>query len=267
MTTERRWKIAGQWVSSTKSPYLIFRSDIFEILPLIQDESVDLIVTDPPYSSISKHRDSEKRIREYEDGGRKGTRIPRLRNWFDFIPNSMFSYLINEFYRILKPDTHCYIFCDDETSDLLRSIVNNMDGKFKWWKRIVWDKRVRGMGYHYANQHEFIVFLEKGKRKLNNFKNSSVLSFKRVNKSQLGRTPGPAEKPVDLILVMIKNSSNAGDLVLDPFCGFCPVGEAAIVCGREFLGIDVRQESVDMSRSRMEEFLHDYIISKPMIIS
>lgn len=259
---ELRWRYAQQWMTTSGSPFLAFTCDAFEALAMIPDGSIDLVITDPPYASLEKYRDSKRRIREYErkkaTGELEGTRIPRLRDWFKIMPNELIPTLIDELYRVLADNAHCYIYCDDETSDLFRKAVSDQvaargeKDAFTWWKRIVWDKQHRGQGYHYANQHEFVIFLEKGKRNLNGHKYTSVLPYKRVSKGSLaGREPSPTEKPVSLNEVFILNSSNPGDLVFDPFCGTGSAGVAAVVNGREFLGFDLKRKSVRVARARM----------------
>lgn len=263
---DQRWRLAQQWMAESKSPFLVFLCDAFEMMESLEDGSVNLIITDPPYASLEKHRDSKRRIRDYERkkaaGELEGTRIPRLRDWFEIMPNDMIPKLIDELYRILAPDSHCYVYCDDETSDLISLAVkdqvsrNGEKNAFKWWKRIVWDKGHRGQGYHYANQHEFVIFLEKGKRKLNTNAYPSVLKYKRVSKNALGgRDPGPTEKPVGLNEIFVKNSSNKGDLVFDPFCGTGSAGVASLFHGREFLGFDLKKKSVHVARRRLHHTL------------
>jgi len=258
-----RWDCASDWIATVDARALVFKCDAFEAMRLMPDGVVDLVVTDPPYASLEKHRDSKARIRKYERekaaGELTGTRIPRLRDWFPIMPNERFPELLAELYRVMAPDSHLYIFADDDTSDVIRAAVAAMAkerGKdsFTWWKRIVWDKLHRGQGYHYPNQHEFVVFLEKGKRKLNLHAHTSVLACKRVSKTSLGgRAPGPTEKPVSLIAKLIDNSSKPDDLVFDPFCGRGATGVAAVFAGRQFLGFDVQRRAVRITRARLRE--------------
>lgn len=262
--TAWRWERASDWLQTSDAKSLVFKCDAFEALQLIPDGTVDLIVTDPPYQSLEKYRDSKARIKKYERekaaGMLTGTRIPRLREWFPIMPNERFPELLAELYRVMADDSHCYIFCDDETSDVIKAAVVAMAiargerDSFTWWKRIVWDKGHGGQGYHYRNAHEFVVFLEKGKRNLNSKSHSSVLPCKRVSKVSLGgRDPGPTEKPVSLIQTLIENSSKPGELVFDPFCGRGATGVAALFAGRQFLGFDVQGKAVRISRARLRE--------------
>lgn len=258
-----RWAYAVDWVHAGDERALVFQGDAFAALQLIPSGTVNLVVTDPPYASLEKHRDTASRIKEYEKnkaaGTLTGTRIPRLREWFPIMPNERFAELLSELYRVMVDNAHCYIFCDDETSDVIRAAVDVMAKErgpkeaFKWWKRIVWDKGHGGQGYHYRNRHEFVVFLEKGKRKLNAHP-ESVLTCKRASKSSLGgRQPGPTEKPVSLISTFIENSSDPGDVVFDPFCGRGATGVAAALAGRGFLGVEVQQKAVRIARERLRE--------------
>jgi len=104
-----------------------------------------------------------------------------------------------------------------------------------------------GMGYHYRAQYEFILFFEKGKRKLNNLGVPDVLSFRRLK----GKAYYPTEKPVDLLKVLVEQSSVTGEVVLDPFAGSGSTGEAAITLGRRFVGNDASATAYERMRSRL----------------
>lgn len=234
-------------------PWALLRGDALQCMYLLPDDSVDLVVTDPAYESLNKWRDSKARIEKYESdkaaGKLKGKRIPRLREWFDVVPNSYFFEFFHELYRVLAPNSHAYIFCDDETSDVYRLAIEGTG--FHWWRRVVWDKVYRGQGYNYALRHEFVVYLAKGKRKLNSLKHESVIQCPRVKKSDLGRQPYPTEKPVSLLRTLIENSSEEGQLVLDPFAGSGSTGAAALASRRQFLGFDTSLKAIRLMQERL----------------
>ena len=75
---------------------------------------------------------------------------------------------------------------------------------FKFWKPLVWDKSTIGMGYHYRARYEFILFFEKGKRRLNDLGVADVIAVPRIHRGY------PAEKPPAVAEVLIKQSSAAG---------------------------------------------------------
>lgn len=211
----------------TKRPpaYFLRKMDAIAWLRKLGSESVDLIFTDPAYESLEKHR-------------AVGT-TTHLQDWFEIFPNERLRDLVREFYRVLKPNSHCYIMCDEETMHLLWNIVR-ADGQFTWWKGVVWDKtNSAGNGYHWRTKHEFIVFLEKGKRPLRDrTKVTSVQRCKRVYPKY------PTKKPLDLIRRFIIQSSEPGEVVVDPFAGSGSTLVAAIEQGRDAWGCDTSDRSI-----------------------
>ena len=137
----------------------IFQKDAIEWLTALPDQSIDLMITDPPYESLEKHRSVGTTTRLKQSKGSSN-------QWFDIFPNERFESLLTQAYRVLKHNSHFYLFCDQETMFHIKPIAEQVG--FKFWKPIVWDKVAIGMGYHYRARYEFILFFEKGKRKLNN---------------------------------------------------------------------------------------------------
>ena len=111
----------------------------------------------------------------------------------------------------------------------------------------MWDKRTIGMGYHYRARYEFILFFEKGKRRLNDLGVADIITEPRIHRGY------PAEKPVAVSEVVISQSSQAGDLVADPFMGSGSVGVAAMKLGRRFIGTDLNPEAVRLSAQRLRQ--------------
>ncbi len=211
-------------------------ADAVEWLRALPPESVDLVVTDPAYESLEKHR-------------AHGT-TTRLKNskassndWFDIFPNDRFPELFSELYRVLRPNSHCYVLCDQETMFVAKPIAEAAG--FKFWKPLVWDKCSLGMGYHYRARYEFVLFFEKGKRKLRSLGVPDVLAFPRV------RGGYPTEKPVELLEVLVTQSSNPGDIVVDSFAGSGSTGAAALKNERRFAGCDAAERSVSISSARL----------------
>jgi len=202
-------------------------------------ESVDLVVTDPAYESLEKHRavGTTTRLKHSKSSSN---------DWFRVFPNERFGELFVEVFRVLKPDTHFYLFCDAETMFIAKPEAERAG--FKFWKPLVWDKKTIGMGYHYRARYEFILFFEKGKRRLNNLGVADVISVPRIHRGY------PAEKPPAVSEVMIKQSSAPGELVADPFMGSGSVGVAAVRNGRRFCGTDVNPEAVRLTVDRLRQF-------------
>jgi site-specific DNA-methyltransferase (adenine-specific) len=202
-------------------------------------ESVDLLITDPAYESLEKHRavGTTTRLKHSKSSSN---------DWFRVFPNARFGELFDEVFRVLRRDTHFYLFCDAETMFVAKPEAERAG--FRFWKPLVWDKQTIGMGYHYRARYEFILFFEKGKRKLNNLGIADVIKVPRIHRGY------PAEKPVAVSKVLITQSSQPGELVADPFMGSGSIGVAALELGRRFVGTDLNLEAVRLSAERLAEF-------------
>lgn len=218
--------------ASQAVPLGVVLADAVDFLRSLEPGSVDLIATDPAYESLEKHR-------------AVGTTTRLTREWFPIFRNGRYDELFAAMYRALARNAHCYVMCDEETLDVIKPV--GRAAGFTYWKAIVWDKEAMGMGYHYRNQHEFIAFFEKGKRRLNNLGIPSVLRQKRV------RGGYPTEKPVELLRILIEQSSVAGELVVGPFTGSGATGVAATGLGRRFAGCDVVASAVEKANARIAE--------------
>ena len=208
----------------------------------LSDESVDLAITDPPYESLEKHRAVGTTTRLKISKGSNNA-------WFAIFPNARFPDLFAEVYRVLKPDAHFYLFCDAETAFVAKP-AGEAAG-FRFWKPLIWDKKTIGMGYHYRSRYEMILFFEKGRRRLKDLGVADVISVARV------RNGYPAEKPVEVSEVLVEQSSDRGQLVIDPFMGSGSVGVAATRLGRRFAGNDISDSAVTHARRRFEALAAD----------
>jgi site-specific DNA-methyltransferase (adenine-specific) len=202
-------------------------------------ESLDLLITDPAYESLEKHRavGTTTRLKHSKASSN---------DWFKVFPNSRFAELFQEVFRVLKRNTHFYLLCDAETMFVAKPAAERAG--FRFWKPLVWDKRTIGMGYHYRARYEFILFFEKGKRRLNDLGVADVISVPRIHGGY------PAEKPPELSEVLISQSSRSGEVVADPFMGSGSVGVAAARLGRRFLGNDLNHAAVRVAGQRLRAF-------------
>src|SRR4051812_14246538 len=210
--------------------------DAVDWLAAMPAGSVDLVVTDPPYESLEKHRAVGTTTRLKQS---KASSNP----WFRVFPNHRFGELFAQVHRVLARHAHFYLFTDPETAFIAKPIAEAAG--FKFWKPLIWDKQSIGMGYHYRSRYEMILFFEKGKRRLHALGAADILSAPRV------RNGYPAEKPPRISEVLISQSTDAGALVVDPFMGSASVGVAALNLGRRFAGNDVAEDAVALARSRL----------------
>ena len=207
--------------------------DAIDWLRLLPCASVDLVVTDPAYESIEKHR-------------AQGTTTRLTKEWFPCFPDARLPQLAEELYRVLARGRHAYLFCDDDTSDKLKPLL--LAAGFWRVKRLVWDKRKMGMGYRYRARYEFILFAEKRPRRgLAGTMPDVLVEWPRLK----GVSYYPTEKPVGLCASLIRQSSDPGDLVIDPFFGSGAIGEAALREGRLFWGCDLSSKALGPAHCRL----------------
>lgn len=219
----------------TRDRWNLILSDATKTLTMLGDECVSLVVTDPAYESLEKHR-------------KIGTTTRLKADWFDVVPNSYFPRFFAECYRVLAPNSHLYFICDSETMFAVKPMAEAAG--FKFWKPIVWSKVKMGMGYHYRASCEFVLFFEKGKRRLSDMGVKDVLEIDEV--ISCPRVNGyPTEKPVELSRILIRQSAAPGGIVVDPFCGSGSVGEAALLEGRRFFGSDLSPRAIEVASKRL----------------
>ncbi|MCC7542659.1 MAG: site-specific DNA-methyltransferase [Deltaproteobacteria bacterium] len=222
--------------------FALAQADAVAWLQTLPDQSVDLVVTDPPYESLEKHRavGTTTRLKHSKASSN---------DWFAIFPNWRFGDLFRELFRVLKANRHFYLFCDPETAFIAKPLAEKAG--FRFWKPLVWDKKKIGMGYHYRARYEFILFFEKGKRKLNNLGIADIIEMPRIANGY------PTEKPVGVAEILVSQSTQAGELVLDPFMGSGTTGVAALRLQRSFLGNDSGAEAVSIARRRCRELGRD----------
>ena len=92
--------------------------------------------------------------------------------------------------------------------------------------------------------------LKKGKaRNINNMGQKNIFDIKNLR----GNKQHPTEKPVELNKLLIENSSNEGEIVLDPFMGVGACGVACLELNRKFIGIEIDENYFEIARKRIEE--------------
>lgn len=231
---------------------VVVHQDATELLRSLSRGSVQVVITDPAYESLEKHRTGSEKCR-------------RLRNWFPIFHNNRYPDFFKAAYRAMAKNSHLYIMCDEETADVVKPI--GVAAGFKYWKACVWDRVMRGTGYHYANTHEFVLFFEKGKMQLNDRKHISIVrGIQSVRGGKPAHKDGmrqlgdayPTEKPVELYRYFIENSALPGDLVVDPFCGSGNSALAALSLGCDYIGGDVSKAAVLETKHRVDLY-HRYL--------
>lgn len=214
----------------------IHLGDCREMLGQMPSNSVDCVVTDPPYGMSYR---SGRRAEKFD--AIAGDEDPEL-----------FVSVLPEIARVLRPDRHVYVFCSWHHLD---TFLGQMRAHFTVKNLIVWNKNVHGSGDlkgAYAPKHEFIVFAHKGRRELTR-RIPDVIDCPKVPG---GAMVHPTEKPVNLLRTLIANSTTAGETVLDPFTGGGSTGLAAAAEGRRFIGCELAPAYHAIAEARINNALY-----------
>lgn len=191
-----------------------------ELFKRIEDKSVDLVLTDPPYGmDFQSSRRKEKHIKIENDNN-----LEWLPNWCKDIK------------RVAKEDSHLYIFCSWHNIDIFKK---ELEKHFKIKNILIWEKNNHGSGDlqgDYAPKYEMCIFINNGK-KLIGGRDSNIIKAKRTNNDL-----HPTQKPVNLMEYFIEKSTKKGDLVLDTFSGSFPTAEACHNTDRQFKGCEINDK-------------------------
>jgi len=211
----------------------LIHADSLTVLRQMEPESVDAIITDPPYGI-----------------NYRSTKGDSIKN--DMAP---FIWWLYDAYRVLKPGESgrgtlaCFtrwdvqqVFID--AMKLAGFVVKN---------EVIWDKVYHGMGdtkAQFAPAHENIIFAVKGKFSFPGHRPKDLITFPKLNSSQMIH---PTEKPVGLLTDIITAITKPGELLCDPFAGSASTLVAAKKTGRRYIGIELDDERYEVARRRLEE--------------
>src|SRR5262249_11174704 len=202
----------------------IVNADCNAVLPTLPSDSVDLVLTDPPYG-----------VRYRDRHGRTVANDGSLRN------------VVRSFrhvYRVLKPDRFCVCFYG----------WNRVDEFFRAWTdagfypvgHLVWQKGYAASERFLQARHEQAYLLVKG---------SPAFPARTLPDVQpwvySGNKRHPTEKAVAILRPLIESFSEPGDIVLDPFVGSGSTAVAAALCGRQYLGIELEARYCACARRRL----------------
>ena len=265
--------------------YKIYNEDCLTQLKCIPDESIDLIVTDCPYHIVSggcskgtygngngifqkepggifqRHKEIAKTKQGYVLEGTKhialfgilndneSTTYARQGKLFKY--NDIdFSDWLPELYRVLKPSKHIYIYINARNLKELQQKAE--DAGFKYQQIIIWYKNNATPNKYYLNAYEMILMLRKGNAK--NIKNMGTKNVIQIPNILGGKKTHPTEKPVELNKILIENSSDEGETVLDCFMGTGSCGVACKELNRNFIGIEIDEKYFNIAKKRLEEY-------------
>lgn len=216
----------------------LYCGDTMEILPTL-GECADMVLTDPPYLLTSGGNGEYADWQLAHDYKNDGKVVECDIDWPDFMP------LI---FNAMRGDSHCYTMANNRHVQAM--LVEAEKAGLRFHNLLPWDKQSCTPNRWYMKNCEFTGFFFKGKAKfINNCSSQQNISCPQENYGG-----HPTTKPSLLMEFYIRNSSEEGQVVLDPFMGVCSTGIAAVRSGRKFIGIELEQKWFDISCKRIEDY-------------
>jgi site-specific DNA-methyltransferase (adenine-specific) len=267
----------------------IHKGDSLELLKQLPDNSVDLVITSPPYSTLKVYIDNP------------GILADDYVNWF--IP------YCKEIERVIKPTGSFILNINDKVENGFRhpyvfDLISKLHKEtgLKMFERLFWNK-MKGLPNRsrFGDRVEYLFWFakEKGfkfniddmrteyseksikrmtkplkKRFARTEENQDANEYKEWKPNPLGALPTTlvnisseskriadnhvAVFPVSLVEYFIKGSTEKGDLVLDPFMGTGTTGVASKKLGRNWMGFELEQDYIDIANKRIGEYVESY---------
>ena len=224
----------------------LYKDDCLNVLKTLDDNSVDLIVTDPPYRVTSRGGCNTM------GGHFKQGSLTNRGKIFEHNDISPEEYL-PQFYRVLKDKTACYVMCNNLNLQEMLNVAT--DCGFHFIKSLIWEKNLKICGTYYMGCFEYILMFRKGSYQKINFCGTPDLLNIPIEKlkDENGNNIHDTEKPIALMRTLITNSSNRGDLVLDPFMGIGSTIIASKLDGRDAIGIEMDEKYFTVAKARIDE--------------
>jgi site-specific DNA-methyltransferase (adenine-specific) len=234
----------------------LFNGDCLEVLKDIPDNSIDMIMTDPPYGHNNnngdlisnreralgrKRKEEQEEVRPIANDGEEA--------------NDLFKKCLTEFYRVLVPGGCCCCCCGGGPDPQFARWSLWMDEVFEFKQMVVWDKGPMGMGWHYRRSYEVVLVAQKSGASCKWYDTTSRIEniIRDIGKIIPSKKDHPTPKPVALMAHFIKLHSQRGEVVLDPFCGG---GSTLVACeqlGRKWIGIEIDKQWLSGAVARIKQ--------------
>lgn len=213
----------------------------------------DMVFSDPPYGvAVNGHVSTTGRHREFAMMSGKQT------------PAELTAFFRRIFRNCTQASRTASIHFQCIDWRHVREMIDAADGIYSEFKNIcVWDKGVGSLGSMYRSQHEFVLVFKSGRgRHVRNFATgtngryrtniwsySGQATFGKGRDEALAAHPTP--KSVEMVIDAIRDCSNPGDLILDPFCGSATTAAAAHHTGRRCATVEIDPLYVDSALQRL----------------
>lgn len=216
----------------------LIHGDALKVLPTL--EPVDAIITDPPYRLSGGGKNTSQMSGKFSKTVycNNGKICLAEIDWTDFMAPC---------YEAIGEAGHAYFMCNN------RHVANAtnaaLSAGWRFHNLLVWNKRRCTPNRWYMKNLEFVVFVFKGRARAI----ADCGAKQLIEIPPVVNAPHPTQKPVDLMRVFIENSTQPGDVVLDPFMGHGSTGVACLQAGRKFVGIEIDRGHFEAAWRRIRD--------------
>ena len=210
----------------------------------LPDNSIDLIVTDPPYlienTKAGGHSELAKSIQKMNDEIQE-----------EDLTEGYEPEILDEMVRVMK-NINCYIWCNGkQIPAYFDYFVNKLGCAFDI---IIWNKTNATPLFNnkYLTDKEYCLYFRKGGYCCPpDYESAKTVYYQPINIKDKNLWHHPTIKPLNIIINLIKNSSKKGDTVCDPFMGSGTTGVAAAMLDRNFIGMEKSEKHFHTSQVRI----------------
>lgn len=218
--------------------------DCNKLLKDIPDNSIDLVIMDPPYGK----NNNSCRI---QGGGCFGNRNRDYLNQIgELYTGYNFTEILDELKRIMKK-VNIYIWCNKEQIPIYLNYFEDCNFDILTWHKT---NPVPACDNKYLPDTEYLLFFrEPGVKLYGTYDSKKHYYITPINKQDKKLYKHPTVKPLNIITNLVINSSTEGDIILDPFMGTGTTGVAASANNRSFIGIEIDDTYFNVAKNRIEE--------------
>lgn len=239
------------------SDFTLLQDDCLNALKCISMDSIDLVITDPPYNLgiFMKQRATNLQKMRSNFFGAAGWDNMEFSEWEKSM-NTLFS----ELARVCKRGASLIVFM---AIIKVESVIRLAEQYGFYYKTTgIWHKNnpmPRNMNLQFVNSTEAWIYFTWGS-KCGTFNNHEKLLHDFIEtpvapKKEREHGKHPTQKPVKLMSFFVETLSNVDDTILDPFMGSGSTGVAARIAGRKFIGIELDADYYKIAESRIKEIL------------
>lgn len=220
--------------------------DCFELIKNIKDNSVDLVVIDPPYEFSTKYisNNSDNKSPLNKRKNKQAAELKLISSGFDLS-------ILDELNRIMKK-INIYIWCSKMQ---VSKILNYYESKKCNVDILTWHKTnpAPACNNNYLSDTEYLIFArEKGVKMYGCYETKRKYYVTPTNVKDKKLYKHPTIKPLHIIENLIINSSLENDIVLDCFMGSGTTGAACKKLNRKFIGIELDKDYFEIAKNRIE---------------